>query len=205
MFCADGRYLVCGSEDGRVVIWDADGGPPTLLPHFTLGGDTVYQVRAAGGDMGNMRMRRVPPEPVTSSGNARYRVSSSTWLHPSYTLHPGRCAIAVAPCPCQVAWNPLFHIAAVCSFASWAPMLLVAYNPRVADVALSIGHKNSLELMGKDRKQVGAGGPKGQLRHAGDVTRVRVGGTGCCRQGTDALFPRSQPMSVMVLYCDLCP
>lgn len=46
--CADGRYLVCGSEDGRVVIWDADGGPPTLLPHFTLGGDTAYQVRPAG-------------------------------------------------------------------------------------------------------------------------------------------------------------
>lgn len=44
-FSPDGRFLVSGSEDGEVVIWDADGGPPTYLEHFRLGGDPVYQVR----------------------------------------------------------------------------------------------------------------------------------------------------------------
>lgn len=44
-FSPDGRYLISGSEDGAVVIWDADGSPPTYLEHFRLGGDPVYQVR----------------------------------------------------------------------------------------------------------------------------------------------------------------
>lgn len=114
-------------------------------------------------------------------------------------------AIAGAFCPLQVAWNPLFHIAAVCSFASWAPMLLLAYDPRVADVALSIGHKNSLELMGKDRKQVGAVGPRD-----GCVTRVKphvtaLGERWPLHAGHEHVDLRSQPTSVTRLHCDLCP
>lgn len=55
--------------------------------------------------------------------------------------------------PRQVAWNPQFHMAAVCSFAAWAPVLLLAHDPRVADVALQQGPKTPLDLMGRDKRK----------------------------------------------------
>lgn len=38
-------YLVCGSEDGSVWVWDAEyGGPPTAMPAMRVGGQPTYAV-----------------------------------------------------------------------------------------------------------------------------------------------------------------
>ena len=67
----------------------------------------------------------------------------------------------------QVAWNPQFQVAAVCSFASWAPVLLAAYDSRLPDVALTLGHKNGMELMGREHRTV-----RGRLGAGGRVAKM---------------------------------
>jgi len=41
---ADGHYVVCGSEDGSITIWDFATATPTAMPHMAMGGAPIHSM-----------------------------------------------------------------------------------------------------------------------------------------------------------------